>query len=229
MGTLVIHLIVMLFLSYQSLQRVAVVNEVVIDFAEEIDPKLEKPKGELLEDQSGKPLTNVAADVNSETKFTSKINKTDLAKEVDKMVNDLESQYESEATKTKNALEKLNDQRREREEKNMLYDEKAKNVDVSIGAKELNATAEWSLKGRKNYRLPLPSYVCKAMGRVRINIKVNRQGEVTSATVDENRTNTDNDCLRENATAYALRSHFNDDFSAGSNQKGWIEFSYARQ
>lgn len=229
LGTLVIHLIVMLFISYKSLQRVAVVNTVVIDFSEEIDPTLEKPKNEPVEDQSGNPLTNVAADVNSETQYSNKLNKNELAKEVDKMVSDLESQYELEATKTKKALKELDDQRREREEKNMLYDAKSKNVDASVGTDGLNATAEWSLKGRKNYSLPLPSYVCKAMGRVRINIKVNRQGEVISATVDENRTNTDNNCLRENAMVYALRSHFNDDFSAVSNQKGWIEFSYARQ
>jgi len=142
LGTLVIHLIVMLFISYKSLQRVAVVNTVVIDFSEEIDPTLEKPKNEPVEDQSGNPLTNVAADVNSETQYSNKLNKNELAKEVDKMVSDLESQYELEATKTKKALKELDDQRREREKKNMLYDAKSKNVDASVGTDGLNATAE---------------------------------------------------------------------------------------
>lgn len=229
-GTLVIHLIVMLFLSFKSMPKVVVVNEVMIDFSQETATEIERPEKELVgKTQPSKPLTNVAADVNSDTKYSKRINKSELSEEVDKMVSDLESQYELEANKTETALDELEKKRQERQAKRILHDRESPDEEAEQGAAELNATAEWFLEERKNYRLPLPSYVCKGEGLVRINVKVNRQGEVISAIIDENRTNTKNECLRKNAIEYTLRAQFNDDFSAVLIQKGWIQFLYARQ
>ena len=228
-GTIVIHLILLLFLNFKTLPEVVATNEVLIDFAEEIKPTTDDLQEVQEAGEDGRPLTNVAADVNSETQMSSRLDKEKLSGEVDKLVQELESQYRNEATRSQEALEKLEKQREERQNKNSLYDESAEDVEAVHGKKGVRASAEWSLSKRKNFDLPAPSYVCKGQGEVHISIKVNNQGEVTAANIVESQTNTSLACLREQALAYAKRARFNDDYSASNSQKGWIHFTYSKQ
>ena len=228
-GTIVIHLILLLFLNFKTLPEVVATNEVLIDFAEEIKPTTDDLQEVQEAGEDGRPLTNVAADVNTETQMSSRIDKEKLSGEVDKLVQELESQYRNEATRSQEALEKLEKQREERQNKNSLYDESAEDVEAVQGKKGVRASAEWSLSKRKNFDLPAPSYVCKGQGEVHISIKVNNQGEVTAANIVESQTNTSLACLREQALAYAKRARFNDDYSVSNSQKGWIHFTYSKQ
>ena len=106
-GTIVIHLILLLFLNFKTLPEVAVTNEVLMDFSEssETIPE-EQPKNLEKTDEYGRPITNVAADVNSETQRSSDLNRNRLNNEVDEMIKDLENEYKNEATRTAEALEK---------------------------------------------------------------------------------------------------------------------------
>ena len=49
---------------------------------------------------------------------------------------------------------------------------------------------------------------------------------MTDCKVDNSLTNTENECLIENALDYANRWRFNQDFSKAQKQSGWIEFIY---
>ena len=229
-GTIVIHLILLLFLNFKTLPEVAVTNEVLMDFSEssETIPE-EQPKNLEKTDEYGRPITNVAADVNSETQRSSDMNRNRLNNEVDEMIKDLENEYKNEATRTAEALENLENERKERLTKNNLFDENADDVEAVQGEKGIRASAKWSLSDRKNFDLPAPSYVCRGEGEVHVSIKVNKNGEVTSVNIVEAKTNTNDECLRGKALSYAKRARFNDDYSAASAQKGWIHFSYSKQ
>ena len=93
-------------------------------------------------------------------------------------------------------------------------------------AKTSNATAKYFCKGRNMISQKIPSYLCDAIGMVRLNIKVNSKGLVTDCKVDNSLTTTENECLIENALRYANRWRFNQDFSKAQKQSGWIEFIY---
>ena len=135
-GTIVIHLILLLFLNFKTLPEVVATNEVLIDFAEEIKPTTDDLQEVQEAGEDGRPLTNVAADVNSETQMSSRIDKEKLSGEVDKLVQELESQYRNEATRSQEALEKLEKQREERQNKNSLYDESAEDVEAMFRVKK---------------------------------------------------------------------------------------------
>lgn len=232
LGTLVVHAVFLLFLNFKTLPEPLAINEVTIDFSDEVieeeqEEKNEDPGSQV--DENGKPLTNVAADVNSKTQYTSKINEGQLSDEVDQMVKDLEQQYESEALRSEEAEKLLRENREKRNSDNSLFDEDAEDKEGVRGADEFRTTLKWSLDGRKNYDLPIPSYVCRTTGVVRVNIKVDRNGDVVGASIVESKTNTQNPCLRENALKYAKMARFNDDYSAPAGAKGWIQFTYSKQ
>ena len=75
----------------------------------------------------------------------------------------------------------------------------------------------------------IPTYLCNAIGKVRINIKVNQKGFVTDCKIDPKITTTNNECLINNAINYAKYWRFNQDFSKNQKENGWIEFIFIPQ
>ena len=65
-------------LNFKTLPEVVATNEVLIDFAEEIKPTTDDLQEVQEAGEDGRPLTNVAADVNSETQMSSRIDKEKL-------------------------------------------------------------------------------------------------------------------------------------------------------
>ncbi len=230
-GTILIHVVALILLKCSELPESTVVNRVMIDFAEEEIPPEEQNQNdqqEQLLDENGQPLENVAANMNAETQKSSRLDRGNLDEEVDREIRELEKQWENDANLSDEARRKLEENREKRNQNKELYDENAEDVDAERG-KGGNVAVGWSLEGRKNYDLPKPSYVCKASGEVHVLIKVNQHGEVTWTSIDESQTNTNNECLRDNAIKYAKRARFNDDYSPTATSKGWIHFKYARQ
>jgi hypothetical protein len=103
-----------------------------------------------------------------------------------------------------------------------------KTVNKSI-KKTSNATAKYFCENRNMILQKIPSYLCDQTGKVRLTIKVNPKGEVTDCRVNNLETNTDSQCLIENAINYAKNWKFNQDFSSTQRQEGWIEFIYLSQ
>lgn len=93
---------------------------------------------------------------------------------------------------------------------------------------EGNVTVSFSLKGRSARYLHIPAYQCENGGAVTINIIVNQNGDVISASVDRTDSTTDV-CLREMATNAARRSTFNADPSASARQEGSISYIFIPQ
>ena len=88
------------------------------------------------------------------------------------------------------------------------------------------STINYFLKNRYNDKLPNPIYTCISGGKVYVDIKVNRKGDVVDASYNRSKSNTSNECLIETALKYARRSKFNSDFNAKEIQKGYITYDF---
>ncbi len=72
-----------------------------------------------------------------------------------------------------------------------------------------------------------PGYTCQGSGTVRVNIKVNQNGNVTSATVANS--SGASGCMIDKALKYAKMSRFAYSGKAPSSQSGWIEYIFVAQ
>ena len=86
----------------------------------------------------------------------------------------------------------------------------------------------YELEGRKASRLPIPAYRCIGAGEVRINITVDKQGNVTGAKVDESSSSSDG-CLRSFAVRAARMSKFSMSTTAPDRQQGYIIYQFVAQ
>ena len=86
----------------------------------------------------------------------------------------------------------------------------------------------YELEGRKASRLPIPAYRCIGAGEVRINITVDKQGNVTGAKVDESSSSSDG-CLRSFAVRAARMSKFSMSSTAPDRQQGYIIYQFIAQ
>lgn len=81
---------------------------------------------------------------------------------------------------------------------------------------------------RSSERLVVPAYRCEGGGEVVVNITVNNNGQVTSASIDKSRSENDN-CMTTTALNAARGSRFNVDSSAPSRHEGTISYIFIPQ
>lgn len=86
----------------------------------------------------------------------------------------------------------------------------------------------WELEGRKASRLPIPAYRCIGAGEVRVNISVDKQGNVTGAKIDDGSSSPDG-CLRSFAIRAARMSKFSASATAPDRQAGYIIYQFVAQ
>ena len=91
-----------------------------------------------------------------------------------------------------------------------------------------DSNIEYDLANRYHLRLPIPIYLAKGGGTVVVDITVNRQGRVVSASPRRSGSVSD-PMIVMYAEAAALRTLFNNDPSAPSNQKGTIRYTFVAQ
>lgn len=87
----------------------------------------------------------------------------------------------------------------------------------------------YSLGGRGSLMLHKPSYDSKEQGKVVVTIKVDKQGNVTSAMAGAKGTNVSDQTLWQLAKDAALRSQFIADPNAPDTQVGTITYNFIRQ
>ena len=87
----------------------------------------------------------------------------------------------------------------------------------------------FSLGGRGSVMLHKPAYDSKEQGKVVVTIKVDRQGNVTSAIAGDKGTNVSDQALWQLAKNAALRSKFAADPNAPDVQVGTITYNFIRQ
>jgi outer membrane biosynthesis protein TonB len=87
----------------------------------------------------------------------------------------------------------------------------------------------YSLGGRGSLLLHKPSYDSKEQGKVVVTIKVDRNGNVTSAVAGAKGTNVSDQALWQLAKDAALKSRFATDPNAPDTQVGTITYNFIRQ
>ena len=92
------------------------------------------------------------------------------------------------------------------------------------------ATVEYDLADRDALKLDIPSYTCPGSGVVVIDIDVDREGNIVSASINESQTRTSQECHREQALEYAQeRSLFFNKSDAPRRQSGTITYRFKAQ
>ena len=91
-----------------------------------------------------------------------------------------------------------------------------------------DSNIEYRLDNRYHVRLPIPIYLARGGGTVTVDIAVNRQGRVVSATPRRNNSVTDEQIYLY-AQVAAERTFFNADNSAPNVQNGTIRYTFIAQ
>ena len=119
-----------------------------------------------------------------------------------------------------------------REEQEMIARSKAQR-EAKEGEKESGVKQKGSvlisywLPGRRDISLYMPAYQCEGGGEVTVNITVNRNGKVVSASMKESSTNSS--CINDMAILAARNSRFNVDDTGSDKQSGTITYIFVPQ
>jgi len=90
-------------------------------------------------------------------------------------------------------------------------------------------SGSYDLDGRVHENFVKPAYVCKGSGTIVMNVKLNRNGKVTSAQIDPAKSNYTEECMGENAIKYAYKCKFEAGTQWGDPQAGTITYTYISQ
>ena len=119
-----------------------------------------------------------------------------------------------------------------REEQEMIARSKAQR-EAKEGEKESGVKQKGSvlisywLPGRRGGALYMASLLCEGGGEVTVNITVNRNGKVVSASMKESSTNSS--CINDMAILAARNSRFNVDDTGSDKQSGTITYIFVPQ
>ena len=94
-------------------------------------------------------------------------------------------------------------------------------------AGRVKASQDAFAKGRRDVSLYMPAYQCEGGGEVTVNITVNRNGKVVSASMKESSTNSS--CINDMAILAARNSRFNVEDTGSDKQSGTITYIFVPQ
>jgi outer membrane biosynthesis protein TonB len=201
----------------------------VLDFSK--DPVVEEEIPENPENPinpNNTNLENVSANIEKEkTTYTNSFSKSQAEKEVWDELKAMEA-AEFNSLKGDNPKEIEKSKPDDNSNPNLVKEGASKNDKAGYGM-DVQAIVTYYVKDRNVLSDKKPSYLCKSEGIVRVNIKVNQKGQVVSKSIDESKTNTQNECLRNAALEYAGLWKFNQNFNDELRKQGWIEFKYQAQ
>lgn len=231
MGTLLFHIFVVLafLLADVDMKGSPKEDELLIEFPDIV------PEEKVVEEQQQKAPDDNRVD-NSERAFqtnaaSNKMATKNTTKSADEFFDD-DYQKEIEAARkltadVSNQLSKkivdINDIKMPVENTDGMNPDSIKNV---VYAGESNIV--YYLENRYHRSLPIPVYLSQGGGKVIVDITVNQQGKVVSASPRKNKRISDEQVFLY-AKAAALRTVFNTDYKAPSLQKGTIHYSFVAQ
>ena len=100
-------------------------------------------------------------------------------------------------------------------------------TDKKDNTNNANSTNAYQLVDRDDLYFPTPVYTCEAPGTVVVNITVDANGHVIAQSINQNASNTTNECLWDMALAYAAKSVFSK--SSRASQLGTITYRFPGQ
>lgn len=234
LATILFHFIVIalfLLLQLNAIKPKKNVTQVFIDF--ELPEDLQKEIKQKQEEVKKLSSQEFIKDMQKEyLGHNIAVNEADNSKQsIDKMVSDI-----------KNELN-INDQRPENNPEDQKPLEKIQTKEIAVIAKPgvtTNAKGErtfykgattitYYLEGRTDVYIPVPVYKCQGNGKVSLEIEVDPNGFVITATINKKESKISDDCLIEAATTAALTTRFNAKSTAPLRQAGRISYIFIAQ
>lgn len=181
-------------------------------------------------------VTNVSRDVNDDRERSyENFSSNKSAKSVEESVKDYEKRLFEEAggAQERKRIQEEMEEQRKTESKPSKSDNKKIAKQGGDKAADGDVMVEWELAGRSphqddNYYVRNPGYTCgRGSGVVAVTIRVNQNGDVTSAVVKS--TSGANQCMIEQSLKYAKISRFKYSGSAPSSQEGLIIYRFVSQ
>lgn len=189
---------------------------------------------EIPADYETGPVSNMAKDAN-DTREQSWENYSShqSAQDVEQSVYDLEKQMYQEsggATERDKITQEMNQREQDKQNQTTTTNTQQSN-NKGDNAFKGKTMVEWSLKGRKPYQdnswyVRNPGYTSYGNGVVLVDIVVNSNGNVTSASYNSSGSRNANQRMIEQALKYAKMSRFNYSGSAPGTQKGTITYTF---
>ncbi len=210
--------------SYQSVDMVQKVTPVEFMDPEEMPEEMKK----MIAPKKNEPVSNKTFNTEdkrdySEQKYDSRTEKS-IQEEVEKELKEFEAKEFAKYKK-----EKPQDVTVNKEENKTKTNKEGEEVKTSSGSFKGSVTAMYELIQRRDEKLPIPAYICKGSGTVKVNISVDREGLVMEATIDKRGSNYKEACIGENALIYAKKSRFSVSTVAPELQNGWILYTFISQ
>lgn len=231
MGTIAFHMILAIILFSSELNSLykEPSKEIIIDFDQEIvkkidDLKKEIKKKEIIKNNSSeeavnKLLKSIAVNENIKSTSPKDIN-TDVDKIIDNIQKDLDARNGN--------MYKKNDKDFKTDSIKYHKEEAQRKLDsIQTVYYSGPSSVSYNLKGRFKIYLPIPVFKCENSGLVKVAIIVNKYGRVTKATILENGSKTEDQCLWDTAIDAAKRSRFSE--NSKNSQEGTITYNFVKQ
>ena len=233
--TIIIHLLILtvfMIVQFNTPEKKHLEKQqVVIDFVdpEELQKQIEEKKTQI------KQLAQqeLVKDIRNQNRNIA-VNEAEKAADqsIDKMVNDIKGELNiKDNVEDPNAIAAKLEEKKEKQAETQV--EKKPKVTINEKGERTffkgNTTISFSLEGRTEVYLPIPVYKCQGSGKVVMDITVNPNGFVTSATVNKAESKINEDCLVEAANRAALTSRFTAKGTAPEKQKGRITYIFIAQ
>lgn len=240
LGTVLFHILVFAYTNFATVKRPYKIPEPEVEMELPLEDVIVDPEMmKLLEMNKDQPniseeVYNVSSDANDDReKSFEEFSTQALDEDVNKTVEELEqeykeywaSQHEGEGSDANSSADI------DAEEKDNKVNQNKQGTNIQNNGDKAFAgpvMVEYDLKNRKAFSLPSPGYTCNGSGTVVINIRVDKAGEVKSASYNEAASSRATECMINKALAYAKKSRFN--LASGSQfQDGYITYIFQGQ
>ena len=230
MGTLIFHLLLLIFLLSMEMSKVVVHIEMEIEMSapdpqkQEKEQIEEKRKEEIREKTSDEEVERMLRSmaVNENVKEQSKSREAKVEEYIDEIMEELDAGADGRYKPVRDKNYELDSLQNARDKKEQELD----SLKSTFYSGE--SSVSYNLKDRYARFLPIPVFKCETGGTVIVEIMVNRKGVVQKASVIAGKSQHD-DCLWEVAVDAAKRSRFNEKSSAISMQEGTITYHFVKQ
>ena len=244
LGTVIFHFVVFMTSNFVTVER-AYNSQYAEESVSEIELETDEMEidEELLEmlnrenEMNNSPLHNLAADANDQREKSYKnFSSQEIDEQIEKDARELEKQYFEEWAKSHPKGEGGQEQRELQDDQNQNDPKpnKSNSNENSMNEHGEHAFAgrvmvSFNLKDRKAHSLKIPGYTCNGSGTVVVDIKVDKNGDVKSATYSSSKSIGATECMIEKAEGYARRARFSYSESASGSQDGTITYIFQGQ
>jgi hypothetical protein len=232
LGTALLHVIAFFYMNFATVDHSYSSGDTAAEVILPLDDILLDPELMKLLDINKKPeeseeVANLAVDGNDQReKSYENFSTQEMDEQVENDAKNLEKEFQEYWEGTHPDDESNSIDLEEKDEKDTHKNDRETNEPSGENAYAGSVMVSYNLKDRKKHKLPRPGYTCNSSGTVVIDIKVDKSGEVKSATFNSALSAGADQCMINKAIKYAKKSSFNYSGTASGSQSGTITYKF---